>query len=683
MKKILTSPWTALLTLALILSIRIADPVFVESVRLRYFDTLITSKAPTDNNIYTVNIDEAALDKYGQWPLPRAEYAKIIQDLYARNAGLVVLNVIMAESDRTGGDAVLANALKNYPVILGSVPSEKTKNSPRKPGSAVIGPEWQEQIVQYPGLIANIPSLENAAAGIGIVSTLPEVDGVNRRIPLVVSVNDNLYPSLSLETLRAAAGDSTFQIKLNEYGVEKMRIPKFGPISTDPLGRIWIDWSQQNKSVSLTNLPKDFGGAVVIVGPTAAGVSNPLPTSKGAVFPHDVQAGVIATMANGVVIERPDYADGVEILALLGFGLLLIFLSRWTYVGICATVVIVGAVVPGTMYVFTNWLILSDATAITFGLIIVALHTYGVKFVSEFLQKQAIKKQFAGYCSPEVVRLLQENPDLIKKGIKKDVSVMFSDLRGFTPIGEYFDKPGNGGPEGLAKYMNGYMDAITIPIIDANGMVLKYVGDASMHIHGAPLDDDKHAHTIVKVGLEMLDRVDEYTKLMEAKGLPPAAMGWGCNTGDGYIGEMGSTARHGYDILGDMVSTAARLEARCKAYGVLCIIGAETYNRTKDDFFYLLLDNLQPKGKTVADLIYTVLRTRGADYTRDRIAHDVMHDLYKQKKFDEAAAMCKKMNGTFGGQMDKYYKIWIERCDFMKQQSLPDNWNGEFVAHEK
>jgi adenylate cyclase len=683
LKKILTSPWTALLTLALILSIRIADPVFVESVRLRYFDTLITSKAPTENNIYTVNIDEAALDKYGQWPLPRAEYAKIIQDLYARNAGLVVLNVIMAESDRTGGDAVLANALKNYPVILGSVPSEKTKNSPRKPGSAVIGPEWQEQIVQYPGLIANIPSLENAAAGIGIVSTLPEVDGVNRRIPLVVSVNDNLYPSLSLETLRAAAGDSTFQIKLNEYGVEKMRIPKFGPISTDPLGRIWIDWSQQNKSVSLTNLPKDFGGAVVIVGPTAAGVSNPLPTSKGAVFPHDVQASVIATMANGVVIERPDYADGVEILALLGFGLLLIFLSRWTYVGIGATVVIVGAVVPGTMYAFTNWLILSDATAITFGLIIVALHTYGVKFVSEFLQKQAIKKQFAGYCSPEVVRLLQENPDLIKKGIKKDVSVMFSDLRGFTPIGEYFDKPGNGGPEGLAKYMNGYMDAITIPIIDANGMVLKYVGDASMHIHGAPLDDDKHAHTIVRVGLEMLDRVDEYTKIMEAQGLPPAAMGWGCNTGDGYIGEMGSTARHGYDILGDMVSTAARLEARCKAYGVLCIIGAETYNRTKDDFFYLLLDNLQPKGKTVADLIYTVLRTRGADYTRDKIAHDVMHDLYKQKKFDEAAAMCKKMNGTFGGQMDKYYKIWIERCDFMKQQSLPDNWNGEFVAHEK
>jgi adenylate cyclase len=256
---------------------------------------------------------------------------------------------------------------------------------------------------------------------------------------------------------------------------------------------------------------------------------------------------------------------------------------------------------------------------------------------------------------------------------------MFSDLRGFTPIGEHYGD----NVAGLGKYMNGYMDAISRPILDNNGMVIKYVGDASMHIHGAPIEDTNHARTIVAVGLEMLDAVDEYTKQMEAQGLPPAAMGWGCNTGTGFIGEMGSTDRHSYDILGDMVSTAARLEARCKAYGVLAIVGAETYNRTQNDFFYLLLDNLQPKGKTVADLIYTVLRTRGEDYTRDKIAHYVMHDLYKQKQFDEAAAMCAKMKGSFGGQMDKYYKMWIERCDFMKQQDLGDSWNGEFIAHEK
>ena len=680
LKKILLSPWTALLTLVLVVGIRVADPTFVESVRLRYFDTLITAKAPTENNIYTVNIDEASLDKYGQWPLPRAEYAKIIQDLYDRGAGLVVLNVLMAESDRTGGDAVLSTALKKYPVVLGSVPSDRTKNIPRVPGSAVLAPEWLDQIVTYPGLIANVPKLENNASGVGIVNTLPEVDGVNRRVPLIVAVDGKLYPGLALETLRVATGNDTFQVKLFEGGVEKMRLPgEVGIINTDNLGRIWIDWSQQSKSVSLTNLPKDFNRAIVVVGPTAAGIANPVPTSKGAVFPHDVQASVIATIANGVVIQRPDWADGAEILVLLVAGILLLFLTRWTYVGIGAGVVIIGSIVPLCGYAYSSGLQLVDATFPVGGLVLVMLHAYSVKFVSEFLQKQAIKKQFAGYCSKEVVELLQKDPDLIKRGVRKDVSVMFSDLRGFTPIGEHYgDDVG-----GLGKYMNGYMDAISQPMLDNKGMVIKYVGDASMHIHGAPIEDLNHARTIVAVGLEMLDKVDEYTKLMEAQGLPPAAMGWGCNSGIGFIGEMGSTERHSYDILGDMVSTAARLEARCKAYGVLAIVGAETYNRTKNDFFYLYLDNLQPKGKTVADAIYTVLRTKGNDYSKELETHNKMHALYKEKQFDAAVILCGELKGKFGGQMDKYYKMWIERCDFMKQQDLGDDWNGEFIAHEK
>jgi len=679
LKKILLSPWTALLTLALILSIRIADPVFVESVRLKYFDTLITSKAPTENNVYTVNIDEAALEKYGQFPFPRDIYARLIEDLYKRNAGLVVFNVLMTEKDRFNGDTALAATLNEFPVVVPNIPSDRNKNTPRQPSTAVIGAEHSSMIVQYPGLIANIKEIEKRVAGSGIVNTLPEVDGVVRRMPLVIAVDGVVYPSLAMETLRMAAGDSTTQIKLFAGGVEKMRIPAFGPVTTDALGQVWIDWSQKNKTTSITELPKDFAGAVVIVGVAAAGLGNPVPTSIGSVWPQDVQAAVLGTMFNNVVIERPDWADGAEVLAILIAGILLLFLTRWTYVGLASVVIICVGVVVGSQYMFSSYLFLFDTTAILGGTILVALHAYGVKFVSEFLQKQAIKKQFAGYCSKEVVEMLQKDPDLIKRGVRKDVSVMFSDLRGFTPIGEHYgDDVG-----GLGKYMNGYMDSISRPIMDNKGMVIKYVGDASMHIHGAPIEDPNHARTIVKVGLEMLDAVDEYTKQMEAQGLPPAAMGWGCNTGIGFIGEMGSTDRHSYDILGDMVSTAARLEARCKAYGVLAIIGAETYNRTKDDFFYLLLDNLQPKGKTVADLIYTVIRTRGEDYTKDKEQHDKMHALYKQKKFDEAAVMCAKMRGTFGGQMDKYYKIWIERCEFMKQQDLGPNWNGEFVAHEK
>ena len=306
LKKILTSPWTAVITLALIVSIRIADPVFIESVRLRYFDTLITNKAPTENNIVTVNIDESALDKYGQWPFNREVYARLIEDLYKRKAGLVVFNVLMPEKDRQGSDGALAATLNEFPVIVPNIPSDRDKNKPRQPSTATIGAEHSEMIVTYPGLIANIKEVEQRAAGSGVVNTMPEVDGVVRRMPLVIAVDGVVYPSLAMEALRMAAGDSTTQIKLFEGGVEKMRIPAFGPITTDQLGRVWIDWSQQNKSVSMTDLPKDFGGAVVIMGVAAAGLGNPVPTAVGSVWPQDVQAAVLGTMFNGVVIERPD-----------------------------------------------------------------------------------------------------------------------------------------------------------------------------------------------------------------------------------------------------------------------------------------------------------------------------------------------------------------------------------------
>ena len=678
-KKILTSPWTALITLALIASIRIADPVFVESVRLRYFDTLITSKPATVNNIVTVNIDEAALDKYGQWPLPRVNYAEIIEDLYSRGAGLVVINVLMAEPDRTGGDTSLSAALKNYPVVLGSVPSDKTKNIPRNPGSAVMGPEWQDQIIQYPGLIANVRQLENSAAGIGIVSTLPEVDGVNRRVPLIVSVDEKLYPALSLETLRVAAGDSTFQVKLNEYGVEKMRIPKFGPITTDSLGRIWIDWSQQNTSFSLTDLPKNLEGAIVIVGPTAAGIGNPLPTSKGAVWPHDVQAAVIGTMMNGVVIQRPDYADGLEIVAILAVGLLLLFLTRWVYAGLASVIIICVGVVFGSHYAFSNFLFLFDATAILGGTILVALHAYGVKFVSEFLQKQAIKKQFEGYASPTVVKLLQENPDIIKNGTKREVSIVFSDLRGFTPLGESFGDD----VKGLTAVMNGYMDAITQPVLDADGMIIKYIGDASMHIHNAPIDDPHHAKTAVATGLKMLKAVKEFSIKLEATGRPGVKMGAGINTGLGYIGEMGSTRRHSYDVLGDAVSTAARIESKCKEYGCVLLVGGATVEQCGDDFFFLKVDDLAVKGKTVGVAIYTVLDDVTAEYHVSKKIHNAMHGAYRSQNFSTAISMCKQLRDQFDGRLTGYYDMWIERCEFQLTQKLPEDWNGVFIATSK
>jgi adenylate cyclase len=683
-KQLLLSPWTALLTLILIVGVRYADPVFVESVRLRYFDTLITSKEPATTNVYTVNIDEEALAKYGQWPLPRNEYAKIIEDLYKRNAGLVVFNVLMPNKDRMGQDHALAKTMQAYPVILPSAPSDQTRNYPRNPGSAVIGAEWADSIVQYPGLIANIPVLENSAAGVGIVNTLPEIDGVNRRVPLVITVDDKIYPALSLEALRVAAGDTTVQIKLFEGGVEKMRIPKFGHIATDNLGRVWIDWSQTSKSYSITQLPDNFNGGIVIVGPTAAGLSNPVPTAKGAVFPHEAQAALLGTMINGVVIQRPDYADGVETLAILVAGLLLLFLTRWVYAGLISMVVIVGAGIGGSMYLYTGSLWLFDATAFSVSIVLVSLHAYGVKFVSEFLQKQQIKKQFGSYVNPTIVERLQKNPELIKLGgERKELSIVMTDLRGFTTLGESFGDD----VEGLTQIMNDYMTALSIPVLANDGTLIKFIGDASLHVHGAPLDDPRHAYNAVKTAQQMIKAIEDFNVELTAKGKPPVGMGAGVNTGETLIGNIGAKSKFGYDVLGDSVSTAARLEGQTKSYGVLLIIGPNTNEIVKDEIFTLELDNIAVKGKTVGLRIYTPLNIpdagAGAEYILARETHNAMIAAYRAQKFDQAIEMCKELMGEFDGQMDHSYELWIERCKDMKNVKLPKDWNGIYVATSK
>jgi adenylate cyclase len=680
--KRLFSPWWAVLTIVVLLSAFSANITFLESIKLRYFDTLIVSKPVTQNNIYTVNIDEAALEQLGQWPLPRGEYARIVKELYDRGAGLVVLNVMMPDEDRSGQDHVLADAMEQFPLVLPSAPGEYTRNTPRNPGAAIINSDFSNLIVNYPGIVANIELLESRAAGVGIVNTMPEIDGVNRRLPLVVAVNGVLYPSLSLEVLRIAAGDPSFQIRLNELGVDRLRIPGFSIIPTDSLGRVWVDFSQQSHSVSLSDLPEDFYGAVVIVGPTAAGIANPVPTAGGAVFPQDLQAAVIGTMFNGVNIERPNWAEGAELLYFIAISILLIAVSRWMAAGMMLAGVGIVSSAAASYYLFYTHHFLVDAVMPTVGLLLVVLHVYGVKFAREFLEKQAIKKQFEGYASPAVVKILQENPALIKDGQKREISICFSDLRGFTPLGESFGDD----VKGLTEVMNGYMDAITQPVLNNNGMIIKYIGDASMHIHGAPVEDPDHAYAAVKTGLEMLKAVEVFNQELTATGRPPVGMGAGINTGLGYLGEMGSKKRHSYDVLGDAVSTTARLESQCKNYGVLLIVGPETYRKTQTEFFYLKLDDLAVKGKTVGLDIYTVLDTNAgamAEYILAQETHNEMHQLYRQQKFKAAAELCAELKGEFDGQMHKYYDMWIERCEYMSTQKLPKDWSGVFIAQSK
>lgn len=674
------SPIWSIITLISLAYLLILNPSFLESLKLRYFDQLVINQEPIQNNIYTVNIDEAALEERGQWPWPRGDYADLIEDLYDRGAGLVVFNVLMAEQDRSGEDLVLADLMSQLPVILNMLGAEENKNEAINPGATIINSDYMDLIPSVPGIIANVPDIESTAVGSGIVNTFPEIDGVTRRLPLIIESQGTLYPGVTMEVLRVIAGDPSFQIKLNEFGVDKLRIPQFGPIQTDEAGRVWIDWSQTNNSYSVTNLPTDFAGGIVFVGPTAAGIGQPVATAAGSVFPHEIHATVLGTVFNQSNIERPGWAAQAELLGFIVAGILIILLARWTYVGIVVFVVAIGIGVFGSIYSFNNYNYLIDGTTSSAFLILVGLTRYIVKFVDEFLQKNAIKKQFAGYASPTVVKLLQENPDLIKKGTKREVSIVFSDLRGFTPLGESFgDDVG-----GLTKIMNGYMDAITEPVLAADGMIIKYIGDASMHIHNAPIDDDDHAKTAVQCGLDMLKAVEKFNEeVIIPQGRPAVGMGAGINTGLGYLGEMGSTKRHSYDVLGDAVSTAARVESKCKEYGCLLLVGEATYEQTKDDFFYLKVDDLQVKGKSVGLSIYTVLGDAKHAWRVSKKYHEQMHQAYRNQNFDEAIRICKMIYTNFDHKMEKYYDMWIERCEYMKTQDLPSDWDGVFIAQSK
>ena len=682
-KRILLSPWTALLTLAFVVGLRVSDGSFIESVRLRYFDQLITSQPERTADIHTINIDEATVARYGQYPFSRDIYAEIIQELYRRNAGLVVFNVLMPEQDRFKQDAALAKLMTQVPVVLPNAGDANTKNTPRVPGSVVIGGDPTGVIVTYPGIIANTAVLESAAAGVGIINTFPEIDGVVRRAPLIIAVDGKLYPSLAMETLRVAAGDSTFQVKINENGVEKMRIPQFGPVATDSLGRVWIDWSIVSTSHSAVDLPADFAGSIVIVGVTARGLANPVATARGEVWPQDLQAALLGTMIAKTNIERPDWADAGEIVALTLLGVVLLFLTRWTYVGLIAGIIFLGGIVYGSIYYYDihRWLL--DSTGIVSGLVLVLLHAYGVKFVSEFLQKQQIKKQFGTYLSPAMVEKLQKNPELLTLGGEsRELSIMFTDVRGFTTISEHYGKD----VQGLTRIMNRYMTAMTAKIIENEGTLDKYIGDAQMAFWNAPLDDENHAKNAVRTGLQMMGSLDAFNQEVTAEGIPAFGMGLGINTDTVVVGNMGSSQRFDYTCLGDGVNLAARLEGQSKPYGVKIVLGPKTAEQVMDEFFVLELDKIAVKGKRVGVTIYTVLEMYpGAhgEYEMARSDHEEMLAAYRKREFEHAIFLCDTLTGEFDGQMDGYYEMWKDRCREMKMSKLPSDWDGTYVATSK
>ena len=676
--------WTvAFITAFCMLAIHYGDSTIVQTARLKQFDLLQTYDQPTTSqDIVVVAIDETAIEKYEQWPWKRDVLADIIWKLREAGAGIIVMPVLFSEADRLGGDMALAEALVDNGVVIaqtGTTSGVSRNAVPR--GVAKIG-DPLPFLLEWPGMLGPIPLLGENADGVGVLNTFPEIDGVVRRMPLLMRIGDNTYPTLAVEVIRVATGAPSYQVKANQGGVEAIRVPGYPTVRTDPNSQIWLRWNKQfeTKSVAADDL-SFVSGKTVIIGSTAEGIGGIIATPQGAQYNYMPAAVTLQTVIDGDQIERPWWALLVELLTTAVLGIALVLLARFAPYWLVGIKIIAfsGLLVYGVHYAWTNYLYLLDITMPLATVLLVGLHAVFNRFVSEYFQKQEIKKQFAGYCSPTVVRMLQENPALIKEGMKREISICFSDLRGFTPLGESFGED----VKGLTKLMNGYMDAITQPVLDADGMIIKYIGDASMHVHNAPNDDPQHAKSAVQTGINMLKAVEKFNEKITSEGRPPIGMGAGINTGVGYLGEMGSTSRHSYDVLGDSVSTAARIESKCKEYGCLLLVGENTYNQTKKDFFYLKVDDLAVKGKSVGIGIWTVLSDVGPAWKSAQKKHEQMHEDYQAQRFDDAIKKCKILHSHFDHKMEGYYKMWIERCEYMKTQDLPEDWNGVFIATTK
>jgi len=689
--KWLYSGWAVAVSILLLVGLRIIDPTPVQSLRSQTFDALQQlDEVKQSNEVVVINIGEKSLQQWGQWPWPRQNLAQLISDLRNQNAGMIGFNFMFPETDRFGGDPVLQSWMKENGIILSQTPSLKgVRSSGPHIGTATIGPvSANNYLLTWPNLVTNIEVLESAAAGIGVIASAPQPDNQTRTYPLAVSVEGKIYPSFAIELLRAYTGKPSYVLKTSDIGVQEFAVPPFDPIVTQPDGTAYIRFNnvfEEYEYTDASELP-DLGGKFVIVGVSAEGVANPVPTPRGNILPQYIQAHMTQNFIDGSNITRNELSALTELVCAL-LSMILVALAIYKlpiWAGLVTTVTIIGGIVYYSVHSYTANLMLFDATFPALSAFLIFTHASFNNFWIQFKLRQEIEKQFAGYCSPTVVRMLQQNPALIKEGMKREISICFSDLRGFTPLGESFGDD----VQGLTKLMNGYMDAITQPVLNADGMIIKYIGDASMHVHNAPNDDPRHAHSAVQTGLDMLTAVEKFNDKITAEGRPPIGMGAGINTGVGYLGEMGSTSRHSYDVLGDSVSTAARIESKCKEYGCLLLVGENTYQQTKDDFFYLKIDDLAVKGKSVGITIYTVLCTwdyawHKTNWPAMQQQHDKMHHAYRTQAFDAAIMYCEALKGEFAGKMDAYYDMWIERCKFQKTQELPEDWDGIFIATSK
>ena len=608
MKKIFTHWTIGLLTLAILTIIGLGDPQIKKILRLKSFDLILQSETKeVSPDIGVVTIDEKSIEKYGQWPWDRRVLSDLVVKLREAQVGIIVMPILFSEYDRMGGDESFVNTIHQMGVVIAQVGTTQINKNAVPRGVAKIGDPlpW---LYEWPGMLGPIPELGQYADGVGVINTAPEIDGVVRRVPLIMKIGEETYPAIALETIRVATGDPSYQIKAGEGGVVAVRVPGYDTIETDQHARIWLRWNKEFDTISASEDDfSKFAGRTVIIGITAEGLGSIIATPLGEQYDYQLSASTLQTVLDGDQINRYDYSLLLELLVSVLLGVLIVILARFTpywFLGLFLILTYISLIYVSYFF-FAKYLILADVSWAIICLTIVGMHSIFNRFVLEFQLKQQIRKQFETYLDPRQVAILQKDPSkLILGGDRREMSFLFMDIIGFTPISEYYKNKDD--PEGLVKLVNEFLDDMTKILLNNGAMIDKFMGDCIMAVFNAPIDMPDHAERAVKSAIEIEAKTKELKALYKERGLPDINVGTGVNTGTAIIGNMGSSNRFDYSVIGDAVNLAARLEATAgRGEYKDCPTLYSSYTQEKlENIKSVEVDKIKVKGKEELITIY-------------------------------------------------------------------------------
>ncbi|MDC1421879.1 adenylate/guanylate cyclase domain-containing protein [Gammaproteobacteria bacterium] len=685
------------------------------------FQRILPREIYAEDPVIIIDIDDRSLTEIGQWPWPRNQLAKLTDQAYA--AAALGFDIVFAEADRTNpenfifsyplteaskkelsklpsNDELFAQAIVNHgTVVLGQALNNKNNIKPyqAKYGLVTQGDNPKQFIRNYLGAQNNIKLLDDSASGIGSMS-MGNNDAIVRQLPTFERIDDQLVPSLALEMTRVAVGASTFQIKSSNasseeaYGAQTgINNIKLGPLTipTTPEGNIWVYFAPTKNipTVSAGDVisglipPEFFEGKVALVGTSAAGLLDlrSTPTEKN-IPGVTIIAQFIQQIFANEFLQRPDWLFGAEFLA----GLILAVLITLSIQGLGPigglSVLILGSggITGSSYYFFKSKLFLVDPISP----LIIALSVYVAvtffNFLFTELERSRVRGAFAQYLSPEMVnRLAESSESLVLGGERKEMTFLFSDIRGFTKISEQYKDD----PEALTQLINQLLTVLSNAILEHGGTIDKYMGDCIMAFWNAPTDQEDHRQLAIKAAHTMNEALDAFNLEVEGKLDFKLEIGIGINSGNCIVGNMGSDKRFDYTVLGDAVNLASRLESQSSNYGLHMIVGENTY-MVDSAFTMIEIDKIAVKGKSSAETIFTCLKPEIKFADKFLVTHNVFLQEYRSQNWDAAKTTIGELMSS-PNELELYYRYMDSRIDEYIKNPPAADWEGVHVASNK